>query len=497
MSQRSPRLTTDRSALRQQLSSTYSPPSDEEESPSEVTESSDEEELPSEVAESADEEYMPESPSEMDADVESWYAEYSGEHVEPEFPAMQESLFMPEIWLAICDFLPDSDVSSVSHTDRFRRSLLRTETLYIFRRNVIHSESSCLPYVAARGDLALVQTMQTYPGFKADATDDDGDTALLCAIQLGHIDLALSLIETQGDHVNIRNERHGYRPLTLAARLGCVEVVRRLTLCPNIEVNGAPFKDSGRPLLDACKYGNPVILELILGCPKIDTSIRDSLGRTALHIAARHNQTAITESLITDGRFAFTAIDALGWSAMDAAIQLGCYDFIAVMQSHGIIPAPHQVRYAQHRGNFKSKLIHKELDRPGNSAHLFTMIACAAARGNLELVSLFLPEAGAKQLGDALCLASAYGHMEVSKLLLKHVNSNFQDRNGRTARWYARQWGHRDIVKLLVDSQPRKKRKREVDDTRGAEGGKRNPILIDGDDTGGVEGSRGNPLSIK
>ncbi len=46
-------------------------------------------------------------------------------------------------------------------------------------------------------------------------------------------------------------------------------------------------------------------------------------------------------------------------------------------------------------------------------------------------------------------LALAYGHADVTKLLLKHVSPEFHDKRGRGLDRYAYWWGHHTIVGLL------------------------------------------------
>lgn len=135
--------------------------------------------------------------------------------------------------------------------------------------------------------------------------------------------------------------------------------------------------------------------------------------------------------------------------------------------------------------NFKSIFILNEFDRPTCPVYGHFMIACAAARGHLGLVCRLLRLADEEQRREALLLASAYGHADVTELLLKHVSPEFRDKRGRGPDWYAHRWGHHTIVGLLKasylpqDIQVREKRKRESEDV-GREGeSKTNPTVID------------------
>ena len=120
----------------------------------------------------------------------------------------------------VCEYLSERDISALARTERSKYELLRSD---LFRRNVQDSKTSCLPYVAAQGDLELLYTLQTYQGFTTDTRDKQSDTALLCAIHEGHDEVAIALAKMAGLHVNLANRT--WRPLSLAISKGRIAVV--------------------------------------------------------------------------------------------------------------------------------------------------------------------------------------------------------------------------------------------------------------------------------
>ncbi|KAJ4146871.1 hypothetical protein LMH87_001430 [Akanthomyces muscarius] len=146
---------------------------------------------------------------------------------------------------------------------------------YLWRRNVKESGATCLPYLATEGYVQHIQALKNHKGFRADARNHDGDTALLCAIEEDHENVTLALIEHGSLQVNMRNGRRAWRPLTLAISSGLTNVVRKVLECDNIEPNGVRYTDYGRPLFLACQSKDAEILKLLLTSNGIDLSTTD------------------------------------------------------------------------------------------------------------------------------------------------------------------------------------------------------------------------------
>ncbi|KAH8713493.1 Serine/threonine-protein phosphatase 6 regulatory ankyrin repeat subunit C [Beauveria bassiana] len=349
---------------------------------------------------------------------------------------------------------------------------------YLLRRNVQRSGTSCLPHLAKRGDMRQIRLLQAYEGFRTDARDCDGDTALLRAIEADHESIALALIEIGGPHVNMRNGRHSRRPLTLAVCNDQTNVVRKLLECDDIEPNGVRHTDYGRPVFLACESGNEEIFKLLITSSGIDLSMTDPLGRTALHVAARHGSASVVEMLLDDGRISPDFLDADGQTALEIAFTAGKFDAIEVMYAHGIRAQRSYIEQAsKHLGErFTSKFL--TLDSWPTLLHI---CSCAAARGHAGLVNELLPYANRQQREQSLVLAAYYGHVETVELLLKYQSPNFEDRRKRTPEWYARSQGHFSTVRLFKSWNVAQgvKRKRDGSNHEGQGQNKRNPIIID------------------
>ncbi|KAM3516570.1 hypothetical protein NHJ13051_009785 [Beauveria bassiana] len=336
----------------------------------------------------------------------------------------------PELWLEVCDHLSEHQVSSLSRTNR---TMLRLLQPYLWRRNVEESDTTCLPYLAAEGHVQQIQALKKYDGFRTDARNHDGDTALLCAIDADHEDVAIALIEHGGLQVNMRNGRQAWRPLTLAISSCQTNIVRKLLECDNIEPNGVRYTDYGRPLFLACRSGNAEILKLLLASNGIDLSTTDEDGRTALHVAVSFGPASTVKALLYDGRTSLNAKDRDGRTALGTALVHGRFDAIEVLYAHGIRPGPQVLDQANYFGSiFTSKFL------TGEQGFLrLSICPCAAARGHRELVSQLLPYTRRRQREESLALAAFYGHTDIVELLLKYVSPIFKDWWNCTPAWHA------------------------------------------------------------
>lgn len=352
-----------------------------------------------------------------------------------------------ELLLKIAKELTVRDMSRLSRTDRWRHTLLRGE---VFRRDIEGQGTSCLPSIASRGDLALIQGLREFKNFSADARNGDGDTALLCAIEKGYDDISRTLIEIGGDQLNLRNARRNWRPLTLAIALGRKEVVRRLLLADGIMVNGEGYTDYGKPLFDACIRGDEEILKLLLAHDDIDVSTTDEDGQTGLHVAAIRGWPRIAEALLSHGKINRVAKGSGGMTALSLAILHGNYEVLAVLDEYGVKPTTGELRQAGYLGDhFSCRRIFEHRNMPKQRARCLTIMACAAICGHAAWVSHMLPLVDEEERQDALLFAAAYGHTEIAEELLEFVRPDFQDERGRTPEWYAQRWGHTRIVRLF------------------------------------------------
>ncbi|KAJ2982651.1 hypothetical protein NQ176_g1251 [Zarea fungicola] len=389
----------------------------------------------------------------------------------------------PELLLGIAKELADRDVSRLSRTDRQRQFLLRDE---VFRRNIESHGTSCLPSIASLGNLALIQSLREFKNFSADARNGNGDTALLCAIDEGHDDVAQTLIEIGGGQLDLRNGHRNCRPLTLAITLGRKEVVRSLLLIDGIMVNGERCTDYGMPLFEACRTGNEDILKLLLARDDVDVSTTNEDGQTGLHVAAIRGLPHIAEALLGHGKVSKAAKDSGGLTALSLAILHGNYEVLAVLDKYGVQPTAGDLQQAGGLGNhFSCRRLSKHHNLPRHRTRYFTITTCAAIRGHAAWVSQLLPLVDEEEHQDALLFAAAYGHTKIVEELLVYVRPDFQDEKGRTPEWYARRWGHTQIVglfegwKLAQDGCKSQKRKRMAIDMGCEELRKRNRISVE------------------
>ena len=120
-------------------------------------------------------------------------------------------------------------------------------------------------------------------GADVNATNEEGDTALILSADKGHIKIVKKLLETPGINVNTKNN-YSDSALILAVDSNHLNVVKELLKFKELEVN-AVGENGDTPLILAAENGKMDIAEVLLHFPGIDISIRNSSGKTALDLA--------------------------------------------------------------------------------------------------------------------------------------------------------------------------------------------------------------------
>lgn len=231
-----------------------------------------------------------------------------------------------------------------------------------------------------------------------------------------------TLIEA-GIDVNARWD-HDADPLHLAARLGFREGVYRL-VCAGARIRGGSklhvlaWTDLDVPVVDLLAEGTPV-------------DARDSLGRTALHIAAGRGRREMIEALVHAGA-SVGATDEEGWSPLHLASVSGHTGIARLLLDAG---AP--IDAALSRGMMAC---YEFAEHDVGSLHKIggsTALHLAAMQGTGEVAALLLG-AGASVAAStnagstALHLASRHGHLGVvARLLEVGADVHARDDRGRT-----------------------------------------------------------------
>jgi uncharacterized protein len=131
---------------------------------------------------------------------------------------------------------------------------------------------------AGRDDAAGVKAA-LYVGAAIDARDNQGQSALLLAVQHGDVDLARFLIG-QGADVNAEAANHD-TPWLLAGALGRTEILATMLDTGKVDYT-IRNRYGGNALIPACERGHVDTVRLLLDRSKIDVDHINNLGWTAL-----------------------------------------------------------------------------------------------------------------------------------------------------------------------------------------------------------------------
>lgn len=111
--------------------------------------------------------------------------------------------------------------------------------------------------------------------------------------------IARTLLKRSALDVNPKS-KHGFTPLSLAARQGHEAFVRLLLNTPGVDFNVTDqvHNNPGNPLLLAAQFDRQAIVRLLLDVPGVDVSPLGYLGNTPLSEAAQFGHEGVVKQLI-------------------------------------------------------------------------------------------------------------------------------------------------------------------------------------------------------
>jgi ankyrin repeat protein len=154
-------------------------------------------------------------------------------------------------------------------------------------------------------NLDAVNRLLLNPRIDVNATDDDGDTALIVAADNGRVDIGRRLLQSGAD-VNKGNPRLGYTPLMGAATIANRDFVVLLLEQDGISVNNASVMTGRTALILAfhrLSRDRPAaleIIEMLLGSGA-DPNVISLDGETALNLAVGVDDVSLAKLLVENG----------------------------------------------------------------------------------------------------------------------------------------------------------------------------------------------------
>jgi ankyrin repeat protein len=262
-----------------------------------------------------------------------------------------------------------------------------------------------------------------------NAQDNNGYTALMCAVKKGEIKIIKSLLDCKNLNVNIEDNARCTTALSIAVRKNYYDVTQcLLDFGADIDWRSA----SGVTLLMSCiSYGGDLQLANLLVERGVDVDAQDNNGQTALMYAVTEPNSRVVEVLL-QSQADVNAQDNSGYTALMLAVKKGEINIIKFLLDCNNI-------------DIKIK------DKAG-----ITALSIAVSKNYYD-VTQWLLDRGAnidwRSASGATLLMSCIsngGDLRLANLLVERgVDVDAQDNNGQTALMLAMQANRTDIVELL------------------------------------------------
>lgn len=281
----------------------------------------------------------------------------------------------------------------------------RIVQLINYRVEQLHAEQAHVQFIEAAktGDLLSVQTyIKENPIEVINLADKEGNTVLIWAVSVGHVEIVKTLLSIDGLALNIQNN-HGN------SALHCAVIARQF-------------------LSVTLLLAQPTSANLI--------NLKNTLGFTALMYAAHFGKQDIAELLLNQNGIEINAKNNEGDTALGWAAYQGHLEIVALL-----LP----------------KLTYDEINAPNNLN--FTAAQEAQNRGHVNIASLILEKSLSLRKVIALnefIEVVKRGGMNASRKMRSFVAEditviNHQDSEGNTALMWAASRGYDDIVLALIN----------------------------------------------
>ena len=308
---------------------------------------------------------------------------------------------------------------------------------------------------AAGGSSVEIVEMLLAAGAELKVTNDDGETALMKAVELDHryqpvVRLPIiQLLLAKGSDVNAKDKTGRtallHSVVQYMSEAGGIishpEVVKSL-LDHGADVGATDSRGNTSLIVTVGGWKTPIEIARLLLAKGIAVNAQNEEGETALMVAAEKGQTELVNLLLDNGAD-LNLMDKQGATVLDHAISSGQTELAKVFFGKG----------AKSKSNYKSEA--EMLVAVTNFALLD-----AAERTNLEQVKTQLA-AGADinsrtQRGETplmLAVQHSYGRNDVTRLLIdKGADLNAVNSNGNTALMIAVDCNNTEAAEMLINN---------------------------------------------
>ena len=232
-----------------------------------------------------------------------------------------------------------------------------------------------------------------------------------------------------GNDVNLA-QKNGATPLSAAAELGHVELVRILLAAPGINPNLGTFRVGTTALTAAVYNGHLEVVKLLLTARNSNINVRQHDGATALFIAAQNNFPEIVELLVRSGANVNLVLDD-GTSPLCAAAFKGSTEVVKRLFQAQDIQVDH------------------------TTCKQVTALAYATQQGHQDIVEFLLNKKADPNIADdegvaPLHITCIHGYADIARMLLNAGGDMELKAGGIYTPYQIARWGdHQALADLL------------------------------------------------
>ena len=318
------------------------------------------------------------------------------------------------------------------------------------------------------GCLEIIVTLLETNNWDAQATDFNGNTAIMWAARAGHGEVVKVLLEWSNVNPNTSNTMYGQTPLSLAARDGHEGAVRILLEWGEVNPDKAD-KWNRTPLWLAAENGHEGVVGMLLDLNDIDPNGADDWSQTPLLRAAENGHERVVGMLLGRKDINPDKADKQSQTPLLLAAKNGHEGVVRMLLDRNDIDPDKADDWSQTPLSWAAKngyegvarmLLEQNGINPNRADTIYgeTPLSLAAKNGHEGVVKILLarsdvnPDTTDREYGQTpLSRAAENGRAEVVRVLLKRddVNPNKVDKWNRTPLSWALENGHEVIANLL------------------------------------------------
>ncbi|KAJ5723597.1 hypothetical protein N7488_001632 [Penicillium malachiteum] len=305
-----------------------------------------------------------------------------------------------------------------------------------------YKDRSPLWLAASDGHANVVKFLLGTGKVDPDSRDFRNCSPLLAAAAYGHVSIVKLLLDTKAVEVDAKESTEQRTALSLAAEDGSPAIVKLLLETGEVDVETRDPRYERPPLLwalwnEKCFPEQEFVVHMLVETGKADVNARDSVGLTALLLAAGRGTPGVVKYLLETG-----LVDDVNTPGYRDRTSFG----IAVFSKHREV-----MKLLLSTGKV-------EVDTPFNDG-LIPLLWLAKC-GFEDIIQLIVNDYGADcnaraPTGDtALSIAASNGHVKVVEFLLGTGKFDVNSRNdfGDTALSLASRNGHNHVIRTLLDT---------------------------------------------